>query len=165
MHPRAQELVSSLELNRHPEGGWFREAFRSTEQVASSGGDIRPAATHIYFLLEGGEHSRWHRVAHDEIWNAYEGDTLELAWLSPAWDRIERRLLGRVSHGQAPTAVVPAGCWQRALTLGAFSLAGCTVAPGFDFDDFKLLSDHPEPRERLIGMFPDEAKFLAGASS
>ena len=165
MHPRAVELIASLELTRHPEGGLFHEAFRGSEHVVSARGDRRPAATHIYFLLADGGHSRWHRVAHDEIWNAYEGALLELAWISPEWDRIERRQLGPVATGQAPTAVVPAGCWQRARTLGAYSLAGCTVAPGFDFADFALLDDHPEPRQRLLERFPKEAEFLDGAST
>ena len=165
MHPRALELIASLELVHHPEGGRFHEAFRGTEQVISAQGERRPAATHIYFLLAEGEHSRWHRVAHDEIWNVYEGAALELAWISPDWSRIERRLLGPVASGQAPAAVVPGGCWQRARTLGAYSLAGCTVAPGFDFADFALLSDHPDAEFRLRQAFPDEARFLAGAST
>lgn len=165
MHPRALELIASLELAPHPEGGRFHEAFRGTEFVTSAQGERRPAATHIYFLLTAGEHSRWHRVAHDEIWNAYEGDAIDLAWIAPDWSGVERRLLGPVAPEQAPTAVVPGGCWQRALTLGAYSLAGCTVAPGFDFADFTLLSDHPDAESRLRAAFPDEARFLAGASS
>ena len=165
MHPRALELITSLELKPHPEGGRFHEAFRGTKHVTSAQGERRPAATHIYFLLADGEHSVWHRVAHDEIWNAYEGDALELAWISPAWDRIERRRLGPVAPGQSPMAVIPGGCWQRARTLGAYSLAGCTVAPGFDFADFALINDDPEAESRLREAFPDEARFLAGGSS
>jgi uncharacterized protein len=170
MHPRAAELVRLLELESHPEGGLFREAFRSAKTVTAPNGDARPAATHIYYLLAASQHSRWHRVAHDEIWNAYEGDSLELAWIAPDWTRIEHVLLGpaeagELAAGRVPAAVVPGGCWQRARTLGAYSLAGCTVAPGFEFADFALLSEHGEVRERLLREFPDEARFLVAASS
>jgi uncharacterized protein len=165
MHPRALELVQSLRLARHPEGGAFREAFRASHTVNTPGGTERPAATHIYFLLVAGEHSRWHRVAQDEVWNVYEGEGIELAWIAADWSAIERRVLAAVSAGREPAAVVPAGCWQMARALGPYALAGCTVAPGFDFADFALMSDEPEACEELRRRFPDEARFLRSGTA
>src|SRR5262249_25467583 len=112
MHPRAQELIRILGLTPHPEGGAYREVFRAHSGPSAAGGATRPAATHIDFLLAAGEHSRWHRVAHDEIWHFYEGDPLDLAWIAPDWSRIEYRVVGIPDGERRPSAAVPAGCWQ-----------------------------------------------------
>src|SRR5207249_3829695 len=98
----------------------------------------RPAITTIYYLLAAGEHSRWHRIASDEIWHFYEGDALELLWID---GRLERQVLHLPSARARPAAVVPAGCWQAARPLGAYALVGCSVGPGFDMVDFELLAD------------------------
>jgi len=164
MNERAAELVRMLRLEPHPEGGAFRETFRAAGRVVPPGGALRPAATHIYFLLAAGGHSRWHRVAHDEVWNFYEGDPLELAWIAPDWSRIERRTLAPAGVAREPAAVVPAGCWQAARTRG-YSLVGCTVAPGFEFADFTLMADDLEQRDRLVREFPDEAAYLGPAGA
>jgi predicted cupin superfamily sugar epimerase len=163
MDPRARQLIESLRLAPHPEGGAFREVFRAKSAVSASGGGARPAATHIYFLLVAGEHSRWHRVAYDEVWHVYEGAPLELTWIALDWSRIERRAVGAVGPGREPSTAVPAGCWQTARSSGAYSLAGCTVAPGFDFADFALLSDDPEASDVLRRRFPEFARFLLPA--
>lgn len=156
MHPRAAWLVRTLELSPHPEGGHYREVFRSDSRVRRETPPAeRTAATSIYFLLAAGEHSRWHRVASDEIWHFYEGDPLELLWLDERAGRLHRELLGPVAEEARPVRVVPAGCWQAARPLGGFTLVGCSVAPGFDFADFALLSDRPGEAEAARRSFPE----------
>ena len=99
--------------------------------------------TSIYFLLRGGEKSRWHRMRSEEIWHHYEGAPLELLQLSPEGTELERILLGPLSGRQQPVHCVPGGYWQAARSRGAFTLVGCTVAPAFQFADFALLKDSP----------------------
>lgn len=114
----------------------------------------RAALTTIYFLLAEDQLSRWHRVHSDEVWHFYEGDTLELLTLSPQ-GAVERLLLGAVNGTTRPTHTVPAGYWQAARPLGAYTLAGCSVGPGFEFDDFALLSGTPDAASDIIGDDPD----------
>jgi predicted cupin superfamily sugar epimerase len=142
MDGRATTLIRSLGLRPHPEGGHYLEVFRSTQQVAGPDGP-RSACTHILFLLAAGERSRWHRLAADELWHWYEGGPLELLTAGPTPLGAQTRQLGALSDGARPSLDVPAGFWQAARPLGAFTLAGCTVAPGFDFRDFLLLADAP----------------------
>ncbi len=140
---RAAELIRTLELEPHPEGGHYRERFRSPEQVRASGGRHRSALTTIYFLLRVGELSRWHVVSSDEAWHFYEGDPLELITFDPDGTALTRTVLAPPGGTGEPVHVVPAGHWQAARTLGAYSLTGCTVGPGFDFEDFAFVSDIP----------------------
>jgi uncharacterized protein len=129
VHPRAQELIESLALEPHPEGGWYRQVYKSRERVTRHhDGADRSAITTIYFLLAAGTYSRWHVVQSDEIWHFYEGDPLELR------TRDERVVLD-ANHR---IHVIPARTWQSARPLGAYSRVGCTVGPGFEFDDFEL---------------------------
>jgi predicted cupin superfamily sugar epimerase len=122
----ADEIIKTLKLQPHPEGGWFRETFRD------------PASTAIYYLLRAGETSRWHRVDKAEIWHWYAGATLELS-LSPDGKRRDVHRLGPVlTASQIPQCPVPAGVWQSARSLGEWTLVGCTVAPAFDFKGFEL---------------------------
>jgi len=140
MSPRASDLVARLGLEPHPEGGFYRETFRSTASVEPTDGrPARAALTTIYFLLTAGDVSRWHRVASDEAWHLLEGDPLELWTADGAFEAIEALRLGAVGDGSEPAHVVPAGAWQAARTTGAYSLVGCTVGPGFDFADFELI--------------------------
>jgi len=136
MHPRAAELIETLQLKPHPEGGYYREVFRSPEVVvpADQRGE-RSALTTIYFLLTDDTYSRWHRVRSDEVWHLYEGGPLEVMELDA-----ECRDLS--TFDVAPVHVVPAGRWQAARSLGSYTLVGCTVGPGFEFDDFELLAEH-----------------------
>lgn len=139
---RADTLVRDLQLQPHPEGGHFREVFRSRRMVRTDDGrSERWASTSIYFLLRAGEFSRWHRVASDEIWHFYEGAPLELVLLDATGERTRCDVLGPVGSPKAePTRVVPAGIWQAARSTGAYTLVGCTVTPGFEFSDFRLMS-------------------------
>lgn len=138
MHPDASHLVAALGLAPHPEGGFYRETFRSPVVVPTARGP-RAASTAIYYLLPAGARSARHRVASDEAWHHYAGDPLELT-VEHLDGRREVLVLGpEVAAGQRPQAVVPAGAWQAARPLGdRFALCGCTVAPGFDFADFEL---------------------------
>jgi uncharacterized protein len=139
---RADELIALLDLHPHPEGGFYRELFRSPSQVTTADTrGARAALTTIYFLLLGGTHSRWHRVDSDEVWHFYEGDPLELLELDSAGRSLARHRLGPVDGtNQLPVHTIPAGAWQAARPLGAYTLVGCTVGPGFDFADFRMLA-------------------------
>lgn len=155
MHDRAAHLISSLGLTPHPEGGHYREVFRSSASVhPGDGRGERCSLTTIYFLLNAGEQSRLHRVTSDEAWHFYEGDPLDLLWTGTEPTVLHRARLGPVADGMAPVAVVPAGAWQAARSSGAYTLVGCTVGPGFDFADFQMLGDHPELAGDLCARHP-----------
>jgi predicted cupin superfamily sugar epimerase len=161
MDPGAARCISELRLEPHPEGGFFRETFRSRTTVQPGDGrGPRAALTAIYFLLPAGHHSRWHVVDSDEQWTFLEGEPLELLVVDP--DTAHRRTihLGRGQGGRDLAAVVPAGSWQAARQRGGFSLVTCAVAPGFDFADFRLLADDPVARDRLRQVWPDRAALL-----
>jgi predicted cupin superfamily sugar epimerase len=131
--PTAAEIIAELGLLPHPEGGHYRETFRDSR--CDAGG--RAASTAIYFLLARGERSHWHRVDAVEIWHYHAGAPLALEIA----DEHGRRLLhlgADLRAGEAPQAVVPAGAWQAARSLGDWTLVGCTVAPGFNFKGFEL---------------------------
>jgi predicted cupin superfamily sugar epimerase len=147
---RATELIAELGLAEHPEGGYYSEVYRSPASVTPEDGRLsRPALTSIYFLLPADAVSRWHRVRSDEIWHFYEGAPLELWIATPEGNRAEPRHLGPFAQGQRPTLAVPAAWWQAARTTGAYTLVGCTVAPGFEFQDFTLAADQPEVAARF----------------
>ncbi len=140
----ANEWIEKLGLLPHPEGGWFKEVYRSHESIA---GDALPDrfdggrvfSTAIYFLLTAGEVSRLHRIRQDEVWHFYDGDSLRLHRIRPDGEHIES-LVG-IDGEALPLAVVPAGDYFGAEVAGnGFSLVGCTVAPGFEFADFEMPS-------------------------
>lgn len=156
MHSRADFLIRRLGLEPHPEGGYFRETFRSTREVTTAPGTPgRPALTHIYFLLASGERSRWHRIAHEELWHFYEGDPLELTWLAPDLSAAERRQLSDAGEEREAVAAVPAGCWQAARATGYYSLVGCTTGPGFVWADLAIMADDAEATALLRARFPE----------
>jgi uncharacterized protein len=128
----ADDVIRLLELAPHPEGGHFREMFRD------EAGGKRAASTAIYYLLRRGERSHWHRVDAAEVWHFYGGDNLLLE-IAKAGGGISRLVLGPdLAAGARPQLVVPRGSWQAAQSLGAWTLAGCTVAPGFEFSGFEM---------------------------
>ncbi len=155
--PGMEALIRQFNLTPHPEGGFYREIFRSDQQVWSDAASAdRSAATHIYFLLPGGQKSRFHRVIHDEIWHIYQGDPLRLIQFDGTCVTETRIGPGCTDF----TAVVPAGIWQAAASLGSYTLAGCTVAPGFDFTDFNFLADHPADLARFNALETGLQSFL-----
>jgi predicted cupin superfamily sugar epimerase len=130
-------LAVRLDLEPHPEGGWYRQTWASPESVRLADGRVRPTATLIYFLLPAGESSAWHRVRSDEIWLAHSGTvTVQLGGAGDAPD--EARAAEVVVGPESPQGLVPAGMWQRTLPSDADALVSCLVSPGFDFADFEL---------------------------
>jgi predicted cupin superfamily sugar epimerase len=136
---RDRDVIASLGLVPHPEGGFFSETFRSSATVDAPVGARRAASTAIYFLLRAGDFSAFHTVRSDEVWHHYLGASLELHTIDPS-GQYERVELGpNLLHGERPQWVVPAGTLQAARVIGdSFTLCGCTVAPGFDFADFDM---------------------------
>jgi len=129
----AAHIARLLELAPHPEGGWYRETFRD-----DAPGDGRGYSTAIYYLLAAGDRSHWHRVDAVEVWHHYAGAPLQLS-LSADGRSVEHHRLGDdILAGAAPQVVVPRGHWQSAVSLGAWTLVGCTVAPGFVFSGFEM---------------------------
>jgi predicted cupin superfamily sugar epimerase len=148
MNSRTAELIETLGLAPHPEGGYYRELFRSANLVDPlDGRERRSALTTIYFLLPADARSLWHRVRSDEVWHHYEGAPLELLLKPNGAPTVERAVLGPCGGAQAPVRWVPAGWWQAARSLGEYTLVGCTVGPGFEYADFELLVDQPMIQE------------------
>ncbi len=135
MSVEADRLIAALGLVPHPEGGHYRETYR---HLPPEGG--RGAITAIYYLLKAGERSAWHRVTDAvEIWHHYAGAPLALSVAEEAGrPTVVHRLGPAIAAGERPQAVVPAGAWQAAESLGAWTLVGCTVAPAFVFESFEL---------------------------
>ncbi len=132
----AQEVIDTLKLQRHPEGGWYRETWRDTPDDGSRG-----HGTAIYFLLEEGPGSMRHRVDATEIWHHYAGDSVELV-IETEDGTVRRERLGTdLNSGERPQGIVPKHAWQSARSTGAWSLVGCTVSPAFEFSGFELSAD------------------------
>lgn len=149
-------LIRRFGLTPHPEGGYFRETYRSSSQVTrGSSGPQRSASTAIYYLLSDGAHSAWHRIRSDEVWHFYAGDPIEVHVIDAHGVLTTHRLGNTLTHPDAEfQAVVPAGDWFAAVCTApaGFALVGCTVAPGFEFSEFEmadvdaLAAAHPEHR-------------------
>ncbi len=132
MQVTAKEIIDRLQLLPHPEGGHYRETWRAD-------GKGRPAGTCIYFLLQSGEHNHWHKVDAAEIWHYYTGAPLALRLSASADGPAADHILGQdLAAGQSPQIIVPPDHWQRAICMGDYTLVGCTVSPGFQFDGFQL---------------------------
>lgn len=134
------EIIRTLHMQRHPEGGWYAETFRDPA------GGPRGHSTAIYYLLQAGERSHWHRVRDAaEVWHFYAGDPLQLK-TSQDGGTVETVVLGLdLARGERPQAIVPANVWQAAEPTGRFTLVGCTVAPGFDFAAFEMAPPDWQP--------------------
>jgi predicted cupin superfamily sugar epimerase len=155
MNERARHLIGKLQLEPHPEGGYFREVYRSPDRVQPTDNrSYRSALTVIYFLLPADQHSSLHRVRSDEVWSFIEGDPLELLWTDESFERVEEAVLSVPSVGRQPVAVVPAGYWQAAKSRGAYSLVSCSVGPGFAFEDFELLRNNVQKQRHFEECFP-----------
>ncbi|MCZ4407279.1 cupin domain-containing protein [Cryomorphaceae bacterium 1068] len=148
-----QDLVNQLHLLPHPEGGYYRETYRSDLSHLPPNAlgieEERNISTAIYFLLTGGNFSAFHRIKQDELWHHYMGDAIAVHTISPEGE-YQKLLLGKdLAKGELPQHLVKGGTWFASESLGEYSLAGCTVAPGFDFADFEL-----PPQEELLDLFP-----------
>lgn len=152
----AERIVDLLGMQPHPEGGWFVETWRADEHVVPHALPARyegPRAhgTSIYYLLTRDTFSAMHRLQSDEVWHHYRGASLELLLLHPGGRGETVRLGGDLEAGERPQLVVPRGTWQgaRVAASGSWTLVGCTVSPGFAFDDFEL-----GRRARLVDAYP-----------
>lgn len=154
MHPRARQLIETLQLAPHPEGGFYRRVFES--RLTDSAG--RPQSSAIFFLLPAGAVSRWHRVDADELWHWHEGGSLELLVAESPEAQVRCEILGPVGEGSLPQRAVPAHAWQAARCLGDYVLVGCTVSPAFEFGGFELMAGDAEAQRqwpRLMAEFPE----------
>ncbi len=158
----AGEWIEKLGLIKHPEGGYFREVYRSSESVPESGlpnryDGPRAFSTCIFFLLPGTEISCFHRLRSDELWHFYEGGDLGLFIIGPEGEIREVRLGPDIDAGHVRLAVVPAGCWFGATVRDreSYALLGCTVAPGFDWTDFEL-----GERRVLMDLYPQHQAII-----
>ncbi|MBN1671228.1 MAG: cupin domain-containing protein [Kiritimatiellae bacterium] len=161
--PRTAEYwIDRLRLSRHPEGGYFRETYRSTETISPAAlphryGGRRSISTAIYYLLTDGECSGLHRVKSDEVWHFYAGSPLTLHIINERGDYAQIALGASPDRGETLQATVKAGCWFGATVdpPQAYALAGCTVAPGFDFADFQLAH-----RQDLLQLYPEHRAII-----
>ncbi len=152
--------IQKLKLQPHPEGGWFKETYRSPERVAAEAlpgrfTGKRNFSTAIYYLLEKGDFSAFHRIKSDEIWHFYAGDSLEIIEINSEGEKVNHYLGLDAENDSVPQVVIPAGSWFAARPLGSYTLAGCTVSPGFDFNDFEMAS-----RGELLKQFPQHKVVL-----
>jgi uncharacterized protein len=139
----AEDVIRVLDLKPHPEGGHYRQTYRDDR-----GDNARPHSTAIYFLLAKGEVSRWHRVDATEVWHWHAGAPLALSIAPPDGAALEYRLGVDLEAGERPQGVVAPGHWQSAVSLGDWTLVGCTVAPGFLFEKFELAEEGFSPPRR-----------------
>ncbi|UOV04735.1 cupin domain-containing protein [Pseudoxanthomonas sp. F37] len=148
MHPRADELIRTLQLAPHPEGGHFRRVYESAKRTEVNGIE-RPTLTAIKFLLPAGVTTRWHRVDATEVWDWSEGGALELSMFDPEQRTLTRVQLDTSARGGQANQVVPAGIWQSARSLGDYTLVDCSVSPGFSWQGFELMQSGSEVARTL----------------
>lgn len=162
MTPSAQTYIDALQMQAHPEGGFFKETYRCHQRmdVTPGGGGSsaqRSVSTGIYFLLEKNNFSAFHKIQSDEMWHFYAGQALEVLELNERGELCCTRLGPDILKGEVHQHVVTANTWfaSRVAAGGSFSLVGCTVAPGFDFDDFCLAE-----RAMLLANFPQSSQII-----
>ncbi|MFL6414132.1 MAG: cupin domain-containing protein [Bryobacteraceae bacterium] len=158
----ARYWIDRLELEPHPEGGYYRQTYRSTVELPGSAlprsfGGNRSASTAIYFLLQGTDFSAFHRIASDEIWHFYAGGPLSVHIIDCDGQHSEIKLGPSPEEGETFQGVVAAGCWFSSCLAqpDTFALVGCTVAPGFDFNDFEMAD-----RSSLLGAYPKQEALI-----
>lgn len=162
MQERILKLAKLLDLAPHPEGGFFKEVFRSKATISKSelGSDFsgdRNVVTNIYFLLTSENFSAFHRIKQDELWHFFEGSGITVHCIDANGLYSKIKLGNSLEEGEVYQSVVPAGCWfaSEVSEPDSYALVGCTVAPGFDFDDFELAD-----RKKLIAAFPQHSSII-----
>lgn len=146
-----KEIVEKLGLQEHPEGGFYKETYRSHQTIETDKNVYRNISTAIYFLLENENKSLFHRIKSDELWFFHQGEALEIVFIKEGV--LNTIILGNnLENGEVVQATIPANTWfaSRVKNLKGYSLVSCTVAPGFDFTDFELAK-----REDLLNEFPN----------
>jgi predicted cupin superfamily sugar epimerase len=153
VHPEAQRLIAAYRLRPHPEGGWYRETYRSAERVTTSRGSVRSATTSIYFLLTAEAFSAFHRLSSDETWHFYRGDLVTIEVIDPSGAHAARQL-----GGETLQTTIAGGAHFAAHvdTPGGYALVGCDVSPGFEFADFALTT-----RSMLTAAYPHLGPLIA----
>jgi uncharacterized protein len=183
-HPEAKQWIEHLQLLPHPEGGYFRETYRSVDLIPASvlperfGGDrqnldrqppelqsnppYRNCCTGIYFLLESHQFSTFHRIKSDEMWHFYAGCSLTVYKLDPSGQASKLSLGTNIAAGETFQGVVEAGCWFGAVVEqpNSYALVGCTVSPGFDFHDFEMAE-----RRQLLQTYPQHQQLIERLTS
>jgi uncharacterized protein len=156
MHPEAKKYIENLHLEAHPEGGYYKEVYRSGEIILPDGlpdryKKGRVVSTSIYFLLEGKQVSNFHRLKSDEIWHFYDGCGVKIFALENSGKLYEHRLGKKIEERETLQVVIKNGNWFAAelIDKNSFCLVGCSVSPGFEFDDFELAK-----RDLLLNKFP-----------
>jgi predicted cupin superfamily sugar epimerase len=161
MIDRAKELIELFQLSKHPEGGYFREVYRSEKKgKIDTHGNERSWLTGIYFLLIENDISRFHRVKHDEIWHFYEGAPLALTEIHPESLDIKTITLGQRGPLLTYTHCVKGSFWQSAYSDGPYSFVGCNVSPGFEFKDFEMMADRKEVKTAVMSKYPELKKYI-----
>lgn len=157
-----ESLVQKLQLLPHPEGGYYKETYRSEgvirrDALGTEFNGDRNYATSIYFLLTSDNFSAFHRIKQDEIWHFYKGSAIRLHMISPNGEYTSHLIGADIAAGEVPQFVVPAGYWfaSEVSKANSYSLAGCGVAPGFDFADFDLPA-----RKDLIALYPEHEQII-----
>lgn len=140
---KAAEIIRALDLAPHPEGGWYKETWR-----AEAAQGERPSGTAIYYLLEAGQRSHWHRIDATEIWLYHAGAPLALSLSANGSDVTALTLGPDLTKGERPQAIIPPDCWQAAEPLGPYTLVSCTVSPAFVFEGFEMAPPGWKPGER-----------------
>lgn len=158
----AQKILDYYQLQAHPEGGYYKETYRSEENIktglsTAAFPENRSYGTAIYFLLAGGDFSAFHRIKSDEIWHFYAGGPLFIHIINPQGQLTTVTLGSDIAAGQTFQAIVFAGCWfaSEPVNKESFSFVGCTVAPGFEFEDFELTEEN-----ELSALFPQYADLI-----
>lgn len=163
MKDTVENIIRLLDLEPHPEGGYFKETYRSTghidgESLGSAYQGKRNFSTCIYFLLTSDSFSAFHRIKQDEIWHFYDGSPIRLHAISEEGIHTSHVISRDLDHGQIPQLIVPGGSWfaSEVIDPDSYSLVGCTVSPGFSFEDFELKS-----RAELVALFPKHEEIIA----
>ena len=159
---KIERIIKKLDLKPHPEGGFFRETYRNNEFITSNSldssyGGSRNYSTCIYFLLTSDTFSAFHRIKQDEIWHFYEGSPIVLHVITENGKHEEHHIGRNFDLGQVPQLVVTGGDWfaSKVMNENSYALVGCTVSPGFDFQDFELPT-----RQELLKIFPQHKELI-----
>ena len=154
-----EKIIEILNLSEHDEGGYFRQTYKSNFIVQPEKESYkRSCATHIYYYLQKGMYSKFHKVKHDEIWNLYDGEGVKLHVYDDKNDKVDEHVLSKGDF--TFHTIVPGDLWQAAEPIGNFALVGCTVAPGWELEDEAYLSDHPKTMDKLLELRPDLQRLI-----
>ena len=153
------KIIKKLNLSKHDEGGYFCQTYKSDLIVQPDRESCtRSSATHIYYYLSRGMHSRFHKVKHDEIWNLYDGEGVKLYIYDDKVNKVGEKILSKQNFNFH--TVVLNNLWQAAEPIGDYVLVGCTVTPGWELEDEEYLSDHPEVIGKLGKLRPDLKRLI-----